>query len=99
MTTVETIRFKLRDGISDDDFRRRNHQVETEYMAKRPGFIARETTRSDEGEYLVIVHWASAEDAEKTIAAFFGAPQTQSFIAAVDVSTVSSGRYTAVQHP
>jgi len=96
-TTVETIRFKLRDGIADDDFRRRNRQVETEYMAKQSGFVSRETSRSGDGEYLVVVHWASEADAEKTVAAFFGAPQTQEFLAAVDVSTVASGRYLLVR--
>jgi heme-degrading monooxygenase HmoA len=93
MTTVETIRFHLRDSVTDDDFRTLNQRVETEYMAKRPGFRTRETLRSADGEWLVIVHWASEADAKATIDAFFGAPETQAFIAAVDTSTVASGRY------
>jgi hypothetical protein len=96
MTTLETIRFKLEPGITDADFLRRNFRVENEYMARRPGFISRTTSRSDEGEWLVMVRWTSVEDAEATIGAFFGAPQTQEFLAAVDESTVVSGRYQVV---
>jgi len=97
MTTVETIRFKLRAGLEDADFIKRNQKVENEYMALRPGFRSRETSRSADGEWLVIVHWATEEDAKATIAAFFGAPETQDFIAAVDTSTVSSGSYALVE--
>mgnify|MGYP001059634378 CR=1 FL=1 len=94
---IETIRFKLLPEIDHSDFLRRDRKVHDGYMALRPGFRSREVSRSEDGEYLVIVHWDSAEDAEATISAFFGAPETQDFIAAVDVSTVSSGRYEVVR--
>ena len=98
MSTVETIRFKLREGVEHADFLRRNHTVETEYMERRPGFKSRQTAVSDDGEYLVQVQWATVEDADATISAFFGAPETQDFLAAVDVSTVASGRYQLVDY-
>ncbi|MGI5453370.1 antibiotic biosynthesis monooxygenase family protein [Streptomyces sp. CA-249302] len=93
MTIVETIRFKLRAEVGDADFQDRNRTMEKEYLRERPGFLARSTARSAEGEYLVTVHWATPEDAEATIGAFFGAPETQSFLAAVDLETVQPGRY------
>ena len=93
MSTLETIRFKLRDGVSESDFLRLNQKVENEYMRLRPGFQARETALSADGEWMVSVHWATVEDADATIGVFFSAPETQGFLAAVDVSTVSSGRY------
>jgi heme-degrading monooxygenase HmoA len=96
MTTVETIRFRLREGVDDSDFLRRNLEVETTYMAQRRGFTSRQTCRSADGEYLVIVHWATREDAEATVGAFFGAPETQDFLAAVDVSSVTSGSFELV---
>jgi hypothetical protein len=96
-TTVETIRFKLRAGLAVADFIERNQKVENEYMSLRPGFLSRETSLSADGEWLVVVHWATEEDAAATIAAFFGAPETQDFIAAVDTGTVSSGSYALVE--
>lgn len=96
MITVETIRFHLRQSVQASDFRQVNHLVETQYMERRPGFRSRETLLRADGEWLVIVHWASAQDAEATINAFFGAPETQDFIAAVDTTTVASDRYELV---
>lgn len=97
MSTVETIRFSLLDGVDAADFRQRNAQVENEFMKLRPGFLARQTAVSEDGEWLVVVHWASAADAEATINSFFGAPETQHFLAAIDKSTVQSGRYQVVE--
>ncbi|MFC8914626.1 antibiotic biosynthesis monooxygenase family protein [Streptomyces sp. NPDC047821] len=96
MSTVETVRFKLIPGVDTADFETLDRRVETEYMAKRPGFLAREVSRSEDGEYLVVVHWATPEDADATMKGFFSAAETQDFLAAVDKTTVQSGRYALV---
>ncbi|QGV78557.1 antibiotic biosynthesis monooxygenase family protein [Streptomyces ficellus] len=98
MSTVETVRFKLVPGTDTSDFEALDRKVENDYMAKRPGFLAREVSRSDDGEYLVIVHWATPEDADATMRGFFAAAETQDFLAAVDKTTVQSGRYARVAH-
>ncbi|MBB4908430.1 FAD-binding oxidoreductase [Actinophytocola algeriensis] len=97
--TVETIRFKLRDGVRDAEFRVLNQRVQDEYMALRPGFLSRQTSQSADGEYLVVVHWASEEDARATMGSFFSAPETQGFLGAVDTGTVESGSYALVPGP
>lgn len=97
MSTIETIRFKLRAGVSESEFRQLNHAVETGYMALRPGFQSRETALSSDGEWFVSVHWATAEEAKLTVDAFFSAPETQAFLSAVDTSTVSHGSYQLVE--
>ncbi|MDI3418511.1 antibiotic biosynthesis monooxygenase family protein [Streptomyces luteolus] len=97
MSTVETVRFHLSDGVVPAEFIALDQKMEADYMGKRPGFLSREITRNDDGEYLVIVHWATAEDADATMQAFFGAPETQDFLSSVDKSTVQSGRYAQVE--
>ncbi|MDH6216893.1 antibiotic biosynthesis monooxygenase family protein [Streptomyces pseudovenezuelae] len=97
MTVVETIRFKLREGVDDAEFQQINRTMEKEYMQPRPGFLSRRTALSGEGEYLVVVEWRSPEEAEATIGVFFAAPETQDFLAAVDVRTVQPGRYALVE--
>lgn len=93
MTTIETIRFKLRAEVSESEFRKLNQEVETGYMALRPGFQSRETALSADGEWFVSVYWATAEDAKATVDAFFSAPETQAFLAAIDLTTVVAGSY------
>lgn len=97
MSVLETIRFHLRDGVEDDDFLQRNKTVENEYMAKRPGFLARWTSKSADGEWLVIVRWDTVAHAEATIGAFLKAPEAQDFLAVVDGSTVASGHYELIE--
>jgi hypothetical protein len=96
MSVVENIRFRLVDGVTEADFRERDKKVHFEYMAQRPGFLSRASSVSADGEWFVVVHWATQEDAQATINAFFGAPETQDFLAAVDKTTVASGSYTLV---
>ena len=38
MATIETIRFKLREGVRESDFVTFNREVQTEYMELQPGF-------------------------------------------------------------
>ncbi|MFI7011954.1 antibiotic biosynthesis monooxygenase family protein [Streptomyces sp. NPDC050145] len=97
MSVIETVRFQLSPTVDAADFVNRDRKVEAEYMEKRPGFLSREVSRSEDGEYLVIVHWATPEDADATMQGFFGAPETQDFLAAVDKTTVQSGRYTQLE--
>jgi hypothetical protein len=97
-SVVETVRFRLNDGVEVSDFLKLNERVENEYMALRPGFVSRQTALSADNEVLVLVTWASEQDADATIGAFFGAPETQEFLAAVDKQTVASGRYALVKY-
>ncbi|ONI84652.1 hypothetical protein ALI22I_29375 [Saccharothrix sp. ALI-22-I] len=96
MSVVENIRFRLIDGVTEADFRERDKKVHFEYMAQQPGFVSRWSSVSAEGEWFVVVLWATPEDAQATINGFFGAPETQEFLAAVDKTTVAAGSYTLV---
>jgi uncharacterized protein (DUF2237 family) len=98
MSAVETIRFRLRAGVSESEFLQHNRRVEDEYMARRPGFRSRETALAPDGEWLVMVRWASAHDAEATMESFLTAAETRGFLGAVDPSSVSSSRYDLVDY-
>jgi hypothetical protein len=97
MSTFETIKFRLLDGVDESYFLQVNRRVQEEYMAKRPGFRTRQTARADDGEWFVLVQWASSDEADATMKSFFGAPETQDFLAVVDKTSVSSGRYELVE--
>jgi hypothetical protein len=98
MSTLETIRFQLNDGVVESQFLQLNRKVEDDFMARRPGFRSRQTGRGPDGEWFVSVQWASAADADATGAEFFGAPETQAFLAVIDKATVSHGYYELVDY-
>jgi len=90
---VEIVMFKLKPGVTADEFRPLDRAVELQHVMKQPGFISRESAAADNGEWLVIVHWRSVKDAEASMASFAGAPATAPFMAKIDANTVSMKRY------
>jgi len=96
MAIIEIVRFKLAVGVDEQTFLRENEQVEREYIPKQPGFISREAARGDDGEWLVVVHWQTEQDADASMNKFMSDPDSQGFVAALDNSTLSMKRYNIV---
>jgi len=96
MAIIEIVRFKLAAGVDEQTFLRENEQVEREYIPKQPGFISREAARGDDGEWLVVVHWQTEQDADASMNKFMGDPNSQGFVTALDSSTLNMKRYSIV---
>jgi hypothetical protein len=64
-------------------------------VSKQPGFLSRETALGTDGEWLVVVHWPSVEDADASMASFTSASAAQDFMAKLDTSTMTMQRYSA----
>ncbi|MEO1520716.1 MAG: antibiotic biosynthesis monooxygenase family protein [Cyanobacteria bacterium J06633_2] len=92
---VEVATFKLKEGITSDEFYAVDQAVETQHVSQQPGFISRESAVSDDNEWLVIVHWRSIEDAEASMASFSSAPATAEFMSKLEVDTMVMKRYTS----
>lgn len=90
---IEVVRFQLKAGIAPDVFRQLDRAVEVEHVSNQPGFISRESAASEDGEWLVIVHWRSAEDAEASMASFSSAAATAEFMANLEPDTMIMKRY------
>src|SRR5262245_37506386 len=50
---IEIATFKLKQGVGVGEFRPLDKAVETQYAAKQPGFISRESAAGENGEWLV----------------------------------------------
>lgn len=96
MAVVEIARFKLAAGADEQTFLRENERVQREYTPNQPGYISRELAKGEDGEWLVIVHWRTEQDADASMARFMGDPTAQGFVAALDASTASMKRYSIV---
>jgi hypothetical protein len=91
--TVEVIHFRMQEGADEEEFIREDERVGREYTPYQPGFISRESAKNDEGDWVVIVHWESAEDAEASMQKFPNDPTAQRFIAMMDSDTFSMKRF------
>lgn len=92
-TVIEVATFKLADGVSPSQFAPLDEAVERNHVSKQPGFVSRETGYTDQGEWLVVVHWESNDAAEGSMASFANAPAAADFMANLDASTMSMTRY------
>jgi hypothetical protein len=90
---VEVVTLKLKNGVSYADFGPIDKAVETQHVSKQPGFISRESAAGENGEWLVIVHWRSAKDADASMASFASAPAAQDFMAKIDASSLAMKRF------
>lgn len=86
---VEVISVRLQDGADIDEFLEANKTIEENYVVEQPGFIARETVASEDGEWLIIVHWESAQNSADSIAGFGEAPGVEEFMSFLDTETMN----------
>lgn len=93
---IEIVTFKLKPGVSAEEFRKIDKDVEVSHVSKQPGFVSRESAADENGNWLVIVHWRSTQDADASMASFEKAPAAANFMARLDASTMSMRRYKAL---
>ncbi|MEM7028208.1 MAG: MBL fold metallo-hydrolase [Chloroflexota bacterium] len=86
---TEAITVKLQDGADADGFLAANKAIEENHIMKQPGFIAREVGVTEDGEWLIVIHWETAEDSATSIAKFGEAPGAEVFMAFLDVESMS----------
>jgi len=96
--TVEIVTFRLKDGVSREDFVAETASMEREFLGKLKGFTDRDTGMSADGEVVVVLHWESAEDAQASINKFVDAPQTKAFTAMIDMDSFVMKRFEMVDH-
>ncbi|GAC33149.1 hypothetical protein GPLA_2244 [Paraglaciecola polaris LMG 21857] len=91
---IEIATFKLKDGVSYQQFAPLDKAVETEHVVKQPGFISREAAKGQNGEWLVVVHWESEEAAEASMKSFMNVKAAGDFMSHIDASTMNMKNYT-----
>jgi hypothetical protein len=64
MAVIETRTFRLADGVDEAEFLEADEQARTGFLYHQPGMLRATTARADDGEWIVIVLWASYEDAD-----------------------------------
>ena len=92
-TVIEIATFELANGVDPAQFAPLDAAVERDHVSKQTGFVSRETGYTDQGDWLVIVHWESIEAAEASMASFTAAPAAADFMANLNPSTMSMTRY------
>jgi hypothetical protein len=93
MSVIETHTFRLAEGADLAEFLDADRQVQTELMLRKPTFLRRTTARSGEGDWLVVVIWSSARDADIARTQLKDDQATTALMTFVDQPTFTTRRY------
>ena len=64
---IETTTFRLADGVDDAAFLAFDEEVRSGFLYHQPGILRATTARGDNREWIVVVLWASDDDADAAL--------------------------------
>lgn len=96
MAVLEIARFRLKDDVADQTFLEAEQRIRNGHIRQQPGFIKRETGKSDSGEWTVVLQWESKADADAWRPKFMQDPDGQAFAKLLDLSSMRQDHYMIV---
>lgn len=84
---IETVTFRLMDGVSQEHFLEAAQQA-TAFMTARPGFLRRRLSCEQNGTWIEHVEWASMADAKAAAAEIGKDEQARTFVRAIKGASV-----------
>jgi len=91
---IEILAFRLAAGADEESFLAADRLVQGDFAYQQPGLLRRTTARGNDGAWIVIDLWRSAQDADACDALWGHDQLTAEFMSFVDKATVRSERYT-----
>lgn len=80
---IETVFFKLSSGISPEAFLEHAPAV-TAYLKTCNGYITRDLSQNEEGEWLEYIKWQTLQDAQSAAAAIMNEPSIAPYMGCID---------------
>lgn len=80
---IECVVFRLAEGSDQTEFLD-NAQLMSEWVKDQPGFVSRNLSCTDEGEWIEHIEWTSMEAAQAAAALIGNDDKTRPFVAAID---------------
>ncbi len=90
---IEVVTFKLKPSVSVSEFKKIDTALQKQYVSKQAGFLSRESAATEQGDWLVIVHWRDAASAQASMNHFTSAQLAQRFMDSLQADTMTMTRY------
>jgi hypothetical protein len=90
---IEIMRFRLGDGVDEDEFLLADRRLQVEFAYHQPGLSRRTTARSRAGNWIVIDLWETPDAADACAKRWDHDPVVQAFMALLDKDSVQNERY------
>jgi hypothetical protein len=93
MSVMETLTFRLAADTDEAAFLDADRRVQTGFSYRQPGLVRRTTARGQHGDWIVVVLWQSAGDADAAARRADTDRACSELVALLDETTVESRRY------
>jgi hypothetical protein len=90
---IAVTRFRLREGVGEDDFRATDARYQMEFAYRQPGLVRRTTASSEDGAWLVIDLWRTQDDADGSRRRAADDPVARAHAAMMDPESVETADY------
>jgi hypothetical protein len=90
---IETVTFRLAPGSDEAAFLAADRRVQTEFTYQQPGLVRRTTARGADDDWIVVIMWQTAADADIAAERARDHPAAAEFASSLDESTVQRRRY------
>ena len=67
MAVIEIVRFRPKPGVADEDMAKVNERFQREVAPVLPGLERREATRTDDGEWVLVLRYGDGESAARAM--------------------------------
>ncbi len=64
---IEWAPFRLAEGVSEAVLLAASEALQTGFISKQKGYVKRELAKTADGQWVDVIHWDSAESAEKAM--------------------------------
>jgi hypothetical protein len=95
MNVIQTVKFQVKAGTDESEFRAINQRFQDEVVPTLPGLLRREATVGEDGEWLLVLRYDSIENARGG-----GKRDTSelahTFMSFIDMSTMAASFYSIV---
>ena len=85
---VEIAQYKLATGVDEQDFLKEAEIVQKDFLEKQNGYIDRELLKSEDGQWVEILHWNSMEEAHKAAEVMAQDPVALVYMQKIDLTSL-----------
>lgn len=90
---LEVTTFRLKTISNATQFNELDKQVESNFTSHQPGFIKRQSAVNKNGEYMVLVYWKTAEDAQASMNKFMTDKSVANYAGMIEGSSMIMNRF------
>ncbi|MCE7986584.1 MAG: hypothetical protein DYG89_35880 [Caldilinea sp. CFX5] len=85
---LEVVLFRAKAGVSDEQVLQGSAQIQP-WLAGAAGYLKREVSKNEDGQWVDIVHWRSLDEAQQAAEQLMAEPTAAAFMSMIDPESIT----------